>query len=186
MNETDECVRLSTQLPNLKFGFGLATFIFLVEIVWGVQREFARGTPESQSAGGYAAAFAVVGAVVSTAYVLSCIARYHQVLGQIEGWSHPINAKHAVRFHFIPIFNLYWEYRWPREIARFVNWRMQTHRMSGVLVGTLVLLGFLVGGFLDLAIGLAVTLSGFAYLSRCLRDAFTAAPVPLEMHATSG
>ena len=186
MDATEESARLIPQLPKLKFGFGLAAFIFVVQIIWVAQRELARGTPDAQSAGGYAAAFAVAAAFVSTAYILSCIGRYHYVLGQVEGWSHPITARRAVRFHFIPIFNLYWDYKWPREIARFVNWRMQSHRMSGALVGTLVLIGFLVAGFLDLPLVLVVILSAFAYLSRCLRDAFAAAPVPRELHVTSG
>jgi hypothetical protein len=58
--------------------------------------------------------------------------------------------------------------------------------MSGVLVGLLVLAGFLVAGFFDLGIGLMVILSTFAYISRCLRDAFAASPVPAELQITSG
>jgi hypothetical protein len=181
-SETD----LTAQLPKLKFGFWLAALLFCAEMVWGIQKELGRGTLESESAGGYAAAFAVAGSLVATAYVLHCISSYHYVLGQVEGWSHPISPKRAVRFHLIPIFNIYWNYKWPREIAKFVNWRMQTHRMSGALVGTLVLVGVLIAMFFDLSVGLLVIVSTFAYLSRCLRDAFAAPPVPQELHANSG
>jgi hypothetical protein len=58
--------------------------------------------------------------------------------------------------------------------------------MSGALVGTLVLVGVLIAIFFDLSIGLLVMLSAFAYLSRCLRDAFATQPVPQELHANSG
>jgi hypothetical protein len=169
--------RLSNQLPDLRFGFGLAIVLFVLEITWGLQKALARGAPEEQSAGGYAAALTLIGAIVSTAYVLHCISAYHHAVSNVEGWSHPISPRRAVRFHFIPVFNLYWDFKWPKEIARFVNWRMQRNRMSGVLVGMLVLIGFLIGGSLDVSIGLLVIVSTFAYISRCLREAFSASPV---------
>jgi hypothetical protein len=180
MMQSIETERLSPLLPGLRLGFGLAISIFVLEGVWGVQHELARGTPESRSAGGYAAALTLVCAFVSTAYVLHCISTYHHVVGKADGWSHPISPKRAVRFHFIPIFNLYWDFKWPIEIAKFVNWRIQSHRMSGVLAGSFILAGFLISGFFDLSIGLTVILCAFAYISRCLRDAFAAAPVPAE------
>lgn len=168
--------RLSGEFPNLRFGVGLAILLCLLEIVWGLQREIAKGTPGAQSAGGYAAALTMIGALVSTAYVLHCIAAYHHIVNDIDGWEHPISPKQAVRFHFIPIFNLYWDFRWPYEIARFVNLRMQRHRMSGVLAGALLLLGFLIGGFFDVSVGLALILFTFAYVARCLRDALEGLP----------
>jgi hypothetical protein len=186
MTAPSESDHLSPQLPDLRFGFGLAILLFVLEIAWGVQRELARGKPDSQEAGGYAAALTLIGAIVSTAYVLQCISTYHHVLSQVEGWSHPVSPKRAVRFHFIPIFNLYWDFKWPNELARFVNWRMQSHRMSGTLVGALVLLGFLIAGFFDISIGLVVIVSAFAYISRCMRDAFAARPVPPELQVTDG
>lgn len=184
--EPRESVRLSSQLPTLRFGFGLAISIFILEAVWGIQHELARGTSESHSAGGYAAALTLICALTSTAFILHCISAYHHVVSKADGWSHPISPRRAVRFHFIPVFNLYWNFKWPTEIARFVNWRTQTHRMSGLLAGVLVLAGFLIAGFLELSIGLTITLCAFAYISRCLRDAFAAAPVPRELQITSG
>src|SRR5712671_6416139 len=66
------------------------------------------------------------------------------------------------------------------------GWRTQTDRMSGVLAGSIVLIGYLFAGFVDTSIGLVIILSGFAYISRCLRDAFADVPVPRELHITSG
>lgn len=186
MTDLNASTNTSHQLPNLRWGVGIAIALFGLEMVWGVQTDLARGGPEPQSAGGYAAALWFLGAIVSTAYVLSCIADYHYIVCHFEGWSHPISAKRAVRFHFIPIFNLYWDFKWPKEIARFVNWRMQRKRMSGFLVGTLVLLGFVLAGFLDVSVGLSVILSAFAYISRCLRDALAAPAVPAELEMTNG
>ncbi len=121
-----ESDRLSAQLPDLRFGYGLAIGLFALEIVWGLQKELARGTPQAPSAGGYAAALTLMGAIVSTAYVLHCISTYHYVVNDVEGWVHPISPKRAVRFHFIPLFNIYWDFKWPKEMARFVNWKLQS------------------------------------------------------------
>lgn len=62
---------------------------------------------------------------VSLVYWLVCIHKLHVVLSLIPGWRHPISPARAVWFHFIPLYNLYWLYKWPRECAKFVNWRMQ-------------------------------------------------------------
>jgi len=186
LSTSSEFDRFSAQLPRLKFGFQLAGFLFLTEIVWGIQRGLARGSAEARSAGGYAGALYFIGTMVGAAFLLHCISDYHGVLSRVDGWSHPIGQKRAVRFHFIPIFNIYWNYKWPSEIARFVNWRTQTDRMSGVLAGSIVLIGYLFAGFVDTSIGLVIILSGFAYISRCLRDAFVDVPVPRELHITSG
>jgi hypothetical protein len=183
MSLSGEEVVLSSRLPKLKFGFGIVAFFFICQIVWATQRTLHPGSRES---GGYAAALTLISAFVLTAYILHCISAYHYAVSDVEGWNHPITPRRAVRFHFIPIFNLYWNYKWPWEVARFVNWRTQQHRMSGVLVGTAILTGALVGALLDTCIGALIILSSFAYMSRCLRDAFAAPPVPPELHANSG
>jgi hypothetical protein len=176
-----EYERLSPQLPKLRFGFGLAIFLFINQVIWGTQRALHPGSP---SAGGIAAALSVICALVASAYFLNCVYAYHYVLTQVNGWHHSISPKRAVRLHFIPLYDLYWNYRWPHEMAKFVNWRMQKRRMSGALVGTLVLVGTIVS-FYVATIGLVIIFSSFAYLSRCLRDAFAAAPVPQELHITN-
>lgn len=62
---------------------------------------------------------------VSVVYWLVSIHKVHVVLSLVPGWHHPISPARAVWFHFIPFYNLYWLYKWPRECANFVNWRMQ-------------------------------------------------------------
>jgi hypothetical protein len=181
MEDISEYDRLSPQLPDLRYGFAIAFCIFINEIIWGVERALH---PGSDSAGGLPAALSVMSLIVGSAYYLNCVRAYHYVLTQIEGWKHPITPKRAVRFHFIPIFDLYWSYKWPHEIAKFVNWRMQKRRMSGVLVGTLILLGTAVSDYAA-TIGLVIIFSAFAYISRCMRDAFAAVAVPRELHVTN-
>jgi len=183
MTSEAESARLMAKLPKLKYGFWIAGLFFVSEMVWGAQRELH---PYSKSAGGYAAALLMVSSIVATAFSLSCISAYHRIVAEVRGWTHPITPRRAVRFHFIPIFNFYWNFRWPVEIARFVNWRMQRRRMSGVLAGMTLFIGAIVAAFVDGSIGLAVIFSGFAYVSRSLRDALAAPAVPTELYANSG
>jgi hypothetical protein len=172
--------RLELELPKLRNGFVLAGILFTLEMVWGA---LEAGLAGGRSAAGYAAALAVAATLVCTAYLLHCVSAYHHIVNKVEGWSHPISPKRAVRFHFIPVFNLYWNFKWPLEIAKFVNWRLQRSRMSGILAGALVLVGALVAGFIDGSLGMVVVLCAFSYVSRCLREAFAAQAVPPEMHA---
>ena len=163
-------------------GFRLVGFMFCCLIIAIVEKAAAYGTPRFRSAGGLAVAFYVMGSIVAFAYILNCINAYHWVLTQVDGWHHPISPRKAVWLHFIPIYNLYWNFKWPVEIAKFVNWRTQAKTVSGVFLGSVVLAGFVVWGFLDPLLGVPIVLAAFAYLSRCLRLAFAAAPVAWELH----
>jgi hypothetical protein len=183
MTSGAESARLTAQLPKLRYGFWIAGCFLVSEIVWGAQRALH---PSSKSAGGYAAAASLVSSMVAAAFILSCIGTCHRMVAEVAVWTHPITPRRAVRFYFIPIFNFYWNFRWPIEIARFVNWRMQRSRMSGFLAGITVFIGAIVAAFFDGSIGLMIIFSGFAYISRCLRDAFAAPAVPPELYAISG
>jgi hypothetical protein len=96
---------------------------------------------------------------ISGVYWLVCIHKLHVVLSLVPGWRHPISPARAVWFHFIPVYNLYWLYKWPRECANFVNWRMQgavlQPRNAGLfMLGSYVLsvlLGSLILVFFSLA-----------------------------------
>ncbi|MGH9779518.1 MAG: hypothetical protein ACRD5I_14015 [Candidatus Acidiferrales bacterium] len=116
-------------------------------------------------------------------YWLFCISAYHTVLKQVPGWKHPITPLRAVGFHFIPFYNLYWVFKWPSEIATFVNHRLSEKRMTGAYAGFLVLVGSLLGRFFDVAVGLVLIFSAGIYISRRLREALTA---PQETVGTVG
>jgi len=87
-------------------------------------------------------------------YWLVCIYRIHVVLANAPNWKHPISPARAVGFHFIPFYQFYWIFKWPREIAKFVNSRLPQPIMKPVAIGVAVL----------------------AALSECIRRAFAAPP----------
>jgi len=110
----------------------------------------------------------------------------HDVMAQIPGYNHSITPWRAVGMHWIPIYNFYWVFKWPSEIATFVNWRTQLPTMKGAIAGLLVLLAVLVGRFVDGAIGLALLFSSGSYISKFVRRALTAPPVPASAMAPPG
>lgn len=89
---------------------------------------------------------------VSFVYWMVCIHKLHVVLSLVPGWRHPISPARAVWFHFIPVFNLYWLYKWPRECANFVNWRVSgtvlQPRNAGLFVLGSYVLSFLLGSLI--------------------------------------
>jgi len=114
---------------------------------------------------------------VGGVYWLVCVYRYHVVMQHVPGWKHPISPARAVGFHFIPIYNLYWVFKWPQEIARFVNWRFAQPVMKPQMVGLMVFGAFVLRLF-DPGLGLILLFLAASYVSGCLRRALALPPLP--------
>ena len=68
---------------------------------------------------------------ISLIYWLVCVYEYHVVLAQATAGAYPIKPLRAAWFHLIPIYGLYWVFKWPRELARFVNSRLEAPLSNG-------------------------------------------------------
>ncbi len=95
------------------------------------------------------------------------------------GCFQPDTLARAVGFHFIPFYNFYWIFKWPKEIAKFVNWRLRAPVMKPVPVGVAVL-GALVLRILDPGFGLILLFFPMSYVSECLRRALVVPPAVLD------
>ena len=56
-------------------------------------------------------------------YWLFCVYRIHKILAEYTQGKYPIAAWKSVAFHFIPLFSVYWIFKWPGTLANFVNSR---------------------------------------------------------------
>jgi hypothetical protein len=159
-------------LPRIWVGYllGLATLVAELVAV-ELHPEFAKGGNPIPPLYLFLALF------VGWVYWLVCVYQFHQVLARIPGWQHPISPGRAVGFHFIPFYNLYWVFRWPAEIARFVNLRMQKPFMRPQVVGAAVFAAVLVRLVLDPGLGLILLFVAASYISQCLKRAM-ALPAP--------
>jgi hypothetical protein len=113
---------------------------------------------------------------VSLIYWLVCVYEFHVVLKQASAGSYSITPLRSAWFHLIPVYSLYWVFKWPRELARFVNSRMGTPLMKPGRTGFAVLTAFAVFLVLSHGVGMIALFWAASYLSRCLRYALSARP----------
>lgn len=167
---TEDAALLSPQLPRMWIGYFFAALYFVTEIV-----EIARNPSLVNNPNKIIPSLLIIG-LAGGFYWLYCVYKFHDVLTQVRVWDHPITVGRAVAFHFIPFYNLYWIFKWPKEIAGFVNWRTQASTMSPYAAGSLLLLAALIGRLFESAIALALIFSTGVYISRRLRTAFSSPP----------
>jgi len=153
-----------SRLPRIWVGFLLAFGILVAEIV-----EAAQGTDPTQGP------LTLTASLLGLVYWFFCVHRFHKVLGQLSPQvdgepTYPITPKQAVGYHFIPIYNFAWLFKWPRELKDFVERCFSIRVAPAAALGTILLLSMvlrLIDGFL----GLTMMFTFAFYISRKLRQA---------------
>jgi len=165
-------------LPQIWIGYLMALATVISEVVAvSLHPELAKGGEIIPPLYLFLAIF--VGGV----YWLVCVYQYHVVMNHIPGWQHPISPARAIGFHFIPFYNFYWVFKWPQEIARFVNVSLRRPLMKPEWVGLAVFAAFVVRFVFDPGLGLLLLFVAASYVSACLRQAlpvFGAPPPAIE------
>lgn len=133
--------------------------------------------PELAKEGGIPPLYLFLISFVGGVYWFVCIYRYHVILALVTGGKHPISPARAVGFHFIPFYNLYWVFKWPKEIANFVNSRVRANMMRPTPVGVAVLAALVLRIF-DPGFGLILLFFPLTYVSECTRRALAAPNLP--------
>jgi hypothetical protein len=100
-------------------------------------------------------------------YWMVCIYRIHKILNQLTHNLYPYSPGEAVGKHFIPFYNVYWMFKWPSELARYINARGRVHMIPGSVIGTMILLGMMVR-IGDAAIGWGVIFGVTMYISNTI------------------
>ncbi|MCD6347502.1 MAG: hypothetical protein J7L96_08805, partial [Bacteroidales bacterium] len=98
--------------PNLWIGIGLASIDILV-LSAALAFDKATDIP----------LFAASGVLFFLTYVywLVCIYKIHSLLRQHTKGKYPITPGQAVGLGFLPIYNLYWMFRWTNQLIAYVN-----------------------------------------------------------------
>jgi hypothetical protein len=117
---------------------------------------------------------------ISLVYWLVCVYEFHVILLQASSGGYPIKPLRAAWFHLIPIYGLYWVFKWPRALARFANSRLQGPFMNPDRTGLAVFTAFAVFLVLDHGLGMILLFWCASYLTRCLRHALLARPASPE------
>jgi hypothetical protein len=164
----------SPALPQIWIGYLLGVATIIAELV-------AVGlNPDLAKQSGIPPLYLFLVSFIGGVYWFVCIYRIHVVLAHAPRWRHPIPPARAVGFHFIPFYQFYWIFKWPREIANFVNSRLQQPIMKPVAVGVAVLAALLLR-ILDPGFGLILLFFPMSYISECIRRALAAPPLQRDL-----
>lgn len=163
--------RALPQFPRIWIGYLLGVATFIAEIVaFTLHPELAKEPLVIPPLYLFLANF------ISIIYWLVCVYELHVVLEQASTGAYPIKPLRAAWFHLIPVFSFYWVFKWPRELARFVNARLGTPLMGPERTGWTVLLAFAAFLLLSRGLGMIALFWALSYLSRCLQHALAARP----------
>jgi hypothetical protein len=70
-------------------------------------------------------------------FSLYCLYRILKTI-KTDDPGHPLDIKKAVLFNLIPVFNLYWIFKWTRLMVKYINVKL-SRNSSGVLSGIILL-----------------------------------------------
>jgi len=130
--------------PKVCMGLIFALAFFVGEFVLGIYGWFERRVGPIITLMG----------IIGIWYWLFCIHRFHQILDALILDKYVISPGKAVGFHFIPVYNFYWIFKWPIELSKFINGFGNATMVSGSFIGLLLLISFSLYNFIDSAIGL--------------------------------
>jgi hypothetical protein len=155
----------ASPLPRLWIGFVLAFGFLVAEVIEVMQGNDTALGP-----------YTVTAAVAGWAYWFFCIHRFHKILNQIAprvgGTStYPITPRQAVGYHFIPVYGLFWFFKWARAFSDFMKTNTAIRVASGGGLGTILFLSMIVMRLVDGFIGLSFLFGVALYISRKLRRA---------------
>lgn len=128
------------QFRNVTFGYiaGILSFALMVLSLFA---------PESLRGVAGLAQMAVYWTAVI--YFFMVIHRIHKILRAATDPKYPISPARAVGFCFIPFYNIYWMFKWPGEIALFLNHITRQDLLKKNRWGWLFLLASVVSGVLS-------------------------------------
>ncbi|MGA9352557.1 MAG: Ig-like domain-containing protein [Terriglobales bacterium] len=192
----------SLALPKAWPGFALAGVLVLLELSFGSLTGLMQavgGRPVSQlpktlvwltNPTGPTLSLSVLAVLNALVYVAGMVYwfwsvyRIHKILAGATDSSYPITPAKAVGYQFIPFYCIAWNFKWPRQVAAFVNGRSPSAAMSKYWTGVFLLFASILGS-LDNGLQL-LALSGIGlYLVRKLARADLSAPAPQVAAAPS-
>lgn len=103
-----------------KTGLAVAWLGFLLAFVYVIAMAI-EGEPGAKQCG-----LRIWSWILAYAYWLFCVYRMNAAIRRATGGQHPIIPSQAVTFHFVPVFNLFWIFKWTNAVGSFLRSRGQT------------------------------------------------------------
>ena len=109
-------------LPEARLGLLFAGLLFFADVTGTVVSSFDL----------FMFRFLVL--LAGVAYWFYCVDRLHRIVNELEP-DYPISPEAAVGLHFLPFFSLFWIFKWPMEMSRFIKRRGLTEVAAGGWLG---------------------------------------------------
>jgi len=163
-NETNEIIKTKKNtLPKIWIGYLFAASFLIIEIY----SIFIGQHANEESI------FTLIPTLIGYSggiYWLYCVYKIHKYLYTISLGEYTISPNKATAFHFIPFYNLYWVFKWSDEISNFLIDRKSSKLLKKVWPGLFILIGLLVGRFINGGIGLIIAFSAILNITNKLKS----------------
>jgi len=135
------------RLPKFWILYLLGAIFFIVEIVEGLMM------PSSSNEETYI--WSYLFGIGSYIYWWVCVYKLHTVIRNFDA-SYPITPGKAVGFNFIPIYNIYWFFKWPAEVTKFLKTKNPQLRIWKGTAGIGMFAAIVIGRTFDGALALII------------------------------
>jgi hypothetical protein len=150
---------ISLRLPHPVWGFAMTGLLLAAE-----SGDYARGTLSLTS---------LFLGLSGWIFWLFCIYRLHDAIQEGTRGMHPITASEAAFLHLIPIFSLYWFFRWPSVFARTIQEQAGGKTVAGGILGIPIMFAYGMLGSQQLnVVGLLLLFSVYSYYRATLKAIF--------------
>lgn len=128
--------------------------------------------------------YALVSALVLVAlsgaiYFAVCVYRLHKIASIVTAGKYPVSASKAAWFNFIPFYNIYWMFKWPGELAHFLNHAKKQESFSPNRCGWMFLFAGLMGQTLP-GVSFIIDFLVLDFISRQMKQSFEDVHLPIE------
>jgi hypothetical protein len=148
-------------LPKIWIGFVLAALFILYQLFLDFLPAIFRtryGFPGGAS----------VICLSAMAYWLFCVYRFHRILEETTHGQYPVEAKRAAVLHLVPVYNLYWMFKWPSELVKYMNHKGRVQMTSGWVIGLLILFSVIILSKIDGSLSIAALFFIAMYIKKKL------------------
>jgi hypothetical protein len=122
-------------------------------------------------------AWGILLSLIGLVYWCICLYKIHKVIFMMADNCYPISPGRAVGFGFVPIYNLYWIFKWSGEVINFVKTRSGIKTEKPWAIGLLLLISGMAGR-IDGTLWFLIDFGVLSYLVRLLKRSLTANPEP--------
>lgn len=145
--------------PPVWVGFILGFIVMIMEISYG-------GNDMSLGALWFWLGLALVVAI----FFLYCVYKIHKLMKTITKSEYPISPAASVGYHFIPIYNIYWVFKWPSTFSNYINKSNITRMIPGWILGLMLFLAGMVIDYITPTVAVFMQFGVLAYINFKLKE----------------